>query len=192
MIGTNGPDTLVGTDNADFIDGGGGDDRIFGLGGSDELIGGEGADLIDGGAGADQMSGSAGDDIYVVDDAGDVVIEAAGGGSDFVYTSVSYTLSAEVENISVAGWRTTYAIDLTGNGLNNYLYGNDGANLLDGGAGADLMIGFAGNDTYLVDNAGDAVYEAASGGADIIYASVTYALSDAEEVEQISVAGWRT
>ncbi|MGZ8359753.1 MAG: M10 family metallopeptidase C-terminal domain-containing protein [Allosphingosinicella sp.] len=192
MIGTNGPDTLVGTDNADFIDGGGGDDRIFGLGGSDELIGGEGADLIDGGAGVDQMSGSAGDDIYVVDDAGDVVIEAAGGGSDFVYTSVSYTLSAEVENISVAGWRTTYAIDLTGNGLNNYLYGNDGANLLDGGAGADLMIGFAGNDTYLVDNAGDAVYEGAGGGGDIIYASVSYALSDAEEVEQISVAGWRT
>ena len=40
------------------------------------------------------------------------------------------------------------------------------ANTLNGGAGADAMAGGAGNDTYVVDNIGDIVIEAASAGTD--------------------------
>ena len=44
---------------------------------------------------------------------------------------------------------------------------NSAANRLDGGAGADIMTGGAGNDTYVVDNAGDVVTEAAAGGTGV-------------------------
>jgi len=78
------------------------------------------------------MLGGAGDDIYGVDAAGDVVTEQAGEGSDLVQSSVTYTLGANVENLTLTG---TGAINATGNALDNMLTGNSSANVLSGGAG---------------------------------------------------------
>ncbi len=139
------------------------------------LTGNTGSNLLDGGAGADTLAGGAGDDIYIVDDAGDAVIEAAGEGVDTVRASVSYGLSDNVENLVLTG---SADIDGIGNALDNVLQGNDAANRLDGGAGADWMAGAAGDDTYVVDDAGDQVIEAAGAGNDTVEASVTYTLSD--------------
>jgi len=104
----------------------------------DWLMGGE-QDWIEGipviAQGADRLEGGLGNDRYDVDDPGDVVIELAGEGTDTVQASVSYTLAANVENLTLTG---SASINGTGNDLANVLRGNAGNNLLAGGAGGDV------------------------------------------------------
>jgi Ca2+-binding RTX toxin-like protein len=154
------------------------------------LIGNDGINLLNGGVGADVMVGYNGNDTYYVDNAGDYVAEAAGKGYDAVYTTTSYALAAgqEVEWLSTAVNASTAALNLSGNEFAQYLVGNDGANVLNGLGGADVMIGLNGSDTYYVDNAGDAVIEAAGQGFDAVYTSVSYALSAGQEVEWLSTS----
>ena len=139
------------------------------------------------------MSGGAGNDTYVVDNAGDVVTEAAGDGTDTVQSSLSYTLGADVENLTLTGAAastapaTPLANILTGNGAANVLVGLAGNDTLDGGAGADNMLGGTGNDTYVVDNAGDIVVESANEGTDTVDATVRYRL--AANVENLTLTG---
>ena len=111
-------------------------------------------------------SGYDGDDTYIVDNAGDRVIEAADGGTDTVGTSVSFTLSAgqEIETLRTMSDTGLDAIRLGGNAFANTLIGNAGDNVLNGGAGADRLYGYAGDDSYIVDDASDRVFEAADGG----------------------------
>ena len=117
-----------------------------------------------------------GNDNYVVDSLGDQVFEAAGGGYDVIYSWISWTLAGdqEIEGLSTMSWEATDAINLTGNGLNNYLIGNAGANTLDGRSGADVMYGREGDDIDLADSAGDQVFEFADGGHDVIYSAASY------------------
>ncbi len=109
------------------------------------IITGNGADnVLDGGAGADSLFGGTGNDTYIVDNAGDVIGDTLG--IDLVRASVTWTLSAAFENLSLAG---TTSINGTGNASDNILTGNIADNILDGGAGADRLIGGAGNDTLI-------------------------------------------
>jgi hypothetical protein len=156
-----------------------------------EIYGNAGANRLDGGAGADYMAGLGGDDVYIVDQNGDEIGEAGGGGRDVVYARASYTLTAgaEVEVLSTIDHSATTAINLTGNALANEIYGNAGANVLDGGGGADFLIGLAGNDIYYVDSAGDTVVEGAAEGArDVVYTSADYVLGALANVEVLSAS----
>jgi len=137
----------------------------YGTDGAQTLIGNTAANYLDGGAGADRMEGGLGDDAYVVDDAGDVVVEAAGEGTDEVTTSISWTLA---DNIEIGRLSEDPGLDLTGNALANTLHGNDWDNRLDGGLGADNLYGYAGDDTYYTDTDSDRVYEAAGEGTDTV------------------------
>jgi Ca2+-binding RTX toxin-like protein len=204
---------LTGTGNvlANVITVTAGDNKLLGLGGNDTLIGAAGRDTLDGGAGADSMIGGGRDDIYIVDNVGDRVVEAANGGTDAIHASISLTLAANVENLLLLG---TEAISGTGNTLGNELTGNGAANRLDGAAGndnldgglgndtliggsgndtlngnagSDSMAGGIGNDTYLVESAGDVVSEASNQGVDTVLAVIDHVL--AANVENLTLSG---
>ncbi|WJD72393.1 peroxidase family protein [Pseudomonas asiatica] len=158
--------TLVGTNGADILIGSAGNDVISGLDGADQLFGGLGNDILNGGLGADAMNGGGGNDTFVVDNVGDTVIEALNGGVDMVQTSLaSYTLGANVENLTYTGVGNFIGF---GNTLDNIIIGGAGNDLLNGGAGADRMLGGLGNDTYLVDNVGDRLTEVTGAGTDTV------------------------
>jgi Ca2+-binding RTX toxin-like protein len=194
FVGTSGNDTIVGTDSADQIYGGGGNDVLHGGRGNDMIFGESGNNTLYGGDGDDTLSGGEGDDVFYVESSGDVVNSF--GGNDLIWTSVSYDLEVRpaewadgrehTERVGVVDRFSTYGINLTGNRLNNEIWGNDGANLLDGDAGADTMFGYAGNDTYVIESAGDVVVEYAGGGtSDLILTNMSYTLG--EHVERLAV-----
>jgi Ca2+-binding RTX toxin-like protein len=198
LSGLVGNDTLNGGLGSDVLNGGDGNDTLNGGDDDDSLNGGIGADTLNGGAGADTMLGGADNDIYVVNDAGDVVTEVAGAGTDRVDSELTYVLGANVENLTLTGGSAingsgnALANVINGNGANNQLFGggdNDtidggnGSDLIDGGSGDDTLsggtgddtdniIGGAGNDTINLLAAGGAndviIYNAAGFGADIL------------------------
>lgn len=182
--GNSADNVITGTNEANILSGLGGNDAIYGLGGDDQLRGGSGSDYLDGGTGIDVMRGGNGNDIYVIDNAADQAIEAAGQGTDEVRSSVSYQLSAAIENLTLTGSGT---IDATGNGQANILRGNDYNNVLDGRGGRDTMIGQSGNDIYIVDHALDVVEEYSNQGLDEVRASVSWTLG--RFVENLTLTG---
>jgi len=102
-----------------------------------------------------------------------------------VLSSVTYTLGGATENLNLTG---TDAINATGNIFANALNGNTNANVLNGGGGADTMNAGLGNDTYIVDNAGDVVFETSIlGGTDEVQSSVNFTLST--NIENLTLTG---
>ncbi len=127
--------------------------RGIGNGLENVVTGNSGDNLIDGGPRNDLMTGGLGNDIYLVRDAGDLVIEGAGGGIDSVRSFISYELSAEVENLYI---QTNVALNGRGNALNNTIVGNNVANVINGREGSDVLTGQGGADTFVFDRAASA------------------------------------
>ncbi|HYD18538.1 MAG TPA: calcium-binding protein [Patescibacteria group bacterium] len=142
------------------------------------LQGNDAVNTLDGRAGADIMSGGKNGDVYVVDNAADTANEVAGQGVDLVLSSVTYTLSAEIENLTLTG---SGNITGTGNVLDNTITGNASVNTLIGGIGDDV---------YVVQNGGDVILEVSGEGEEKINSSVSYNMgTNATEVENMVLTG---
>jgi Ca2+-binding RTX toxin-like protein len=156
----------LGTSTSNSLSGNAGNDSLYGFGGNDTLYGDDGDDLLDGGTGNDTMFGSVGNDTYYVDSTGDRVSENSNQGTDRVYSSISYTLGDNVENLTLQGT----AANGFGNQLNNAIIGNDANNRLDGGRGNDVLLGRGGNDVLdgnSLEAPDDTDYLTGGGGADL-------------------------
>lgn len=142
----------------------GANDTIYGYGGRDMLSGGGGNDYIDGGSGEDTLTGGSGSDTYVIDSPKDKIVENADQGIDLVLASVSFTLAANVENITLTGSK---AINGTGNSGSNAMTGNNAPNKLVGAGGNDTLNGGSGNDVLMGGAGRDKLYGGA--GADDLH-----------------------
>ena len=103
----------------------------------------------------DTLVGWTGDDTYVINNPNQKIVENPGGGIDSVEAWSSYTLPANVENLTLM----TGGLTGIGNELANRIVGSSGDDILQGGGGNDWIFGGAGNDTF--------VYLAASGNVTI-------------------------
>lgn len=159
--------TLTGTND---IDGWGNKlgNYITGNSGSNILRGDQGNDTLYGGGGVDSLYGGKDDDTYIVDNSTTLVKEMANEGIDTVLASVDYTLTNNVENLTLTG---TENLKGTGNTMDNIIIGNSGDNILEGKNGNDTLQGGKGSDTYIF-NRGD-------GEDTIIEAGSTYKYTDA-------------
>ena len=129
------------------------------------LYGSTGNNLLNGAGGADVMYGGAGNDTCFVDNGLDQVIEKPNEGTDVIFASTHFVLSANVETLVQQG---SGDLGGTGNALANSLFGNSGNNMLDGQGGADVLTGNAGNDTFVFiigQGNGDTVVDFAGNGA---------------------------
>ncbi len=140
------------------------------------------ADNLIGTTGADSLVGLGGNDTYTVNHSGDIVVEELNAGTDTVKATISYTLTANVENLTLLGTAITGTGNelnnsLTGNASNNVLNGGAGNDILNGGAGADTLIGGVGNDSYYIDNSLDVITENSNEGTDTVYSTINYNLT---------------
>ena len=140
-----GNEDLNGTGNSlnNYIEGNKGSNILSGGAGNDTLYGGE--------DGNDTLKGGTGNDTYLIDSNKSTVVENANEGTDTVISSIDYTLTANLENLTLVG---NSGIKGTGNSLNNIIIGNNQNNTFTGGKGNDTLKGGVGADTYIF-NKGD-------------------------------------
>ena len=110
------------------------DGNLVGTDKNDLIFGEKGNDTLDGGGNGntDVMIGGDGNDTYKVDDPNDKIVEKDGEGKELVESTATYTLPANVEDLTLMG---TENINGTGNELDNVIKGNTGINILNGGGG---------------------------------------------------------
>lgn len=172
-----------------------GNAKIDGTGNSADnvLTGNSAANILNGAVGNDTMDGGAGADTYIVDSQDDKVSETKQGPAsekDQVLTTVSFTLTDNIENLTFIGGDGTG----TGNALANLMKGNigndrlfglaandtleggAGNDTLDGGTGIDRMVGGSGDDHYFIDSVSDVIVEADSQGIDTVHSTINYVL----------------
>jgi Ca2+-binding RTX toxin-like protein len=162
LSAASGNDTIRGEAGRDTISGDGGADSLHGGNDADTLDGGEGSDRLDGGLGADSLIGGNGNDQYFVDSVSDKAIET----NADLETGGNDTVLSQVNytlgaNVEVLRLLSSTGLAGAGNALNNRIIGSNGADFIQGLGGRDTLIGNNGADTL----AGGAGNDTLTGGA---------------------------
>lgn len=127
------------------------------------------------------VRGEMGNDTLITDSAAVKLIEAVDQGiHDTVRSTVSYTLSENVEDLFLLGSRNTSA---TGTDLENIIHGNSGNNVISGLSGLDELYGHKGADMLTGGGDGDIFHFLTGDGRDTV--------TDFENgLDKIDVSGW--
>ncbi len=177
LLGGSGNDTLLGTGQAELVNGNDGDDQIYGRAGNDTLRGGTGNDTLIGGVGADVLDGGAGTD----------TVQFLGIVGQQIDLRLSQNSTGEAAGDVFIGIEV-----LIGGSANDTLLGNVSAELLDGGVGNDVIYGRAGDDTLRGGTGNDMFFGGA--GADVIFGgagidTLNYGAGGAITVDLVQPAG---
>ncbi|QAY77742.1 calcium-binding protein [Sphingosinicella sp. BN140058] len=141
-------------------------ENVIGTGSANQLLtGNAAANLIDGGLGADRMVGLGGNDIYLVDNLGDVVVEAVGDGVDEVRTALGSRTDFSQLYVLAANVETFTGTSTTGQGVRL-------------NAGDNVVRVLMGNDLLVLDNGGNDQVNA-GGGSDFLYMGAAFTNGDA-------------
>lgn len=176
---------LQGTDGANALTGGAGDDVIYGFGGNDTLKGGAGDDVLAGHSGNDLLQGGDGED-YLLGGSGNDTLDGGAGGDWAAYEDATAAVKVDLNNTNAQNtggggtdkltgiehvYGSAFNDVLIGNADNNMMVGDAGNDSLTGGKGDDTLWGSVGADTvdggdgddYLVGGAGDDVVRGGAG-----------------------------
>jgi serralysin len=159
-----GNNTIYGGDGNDTLYGGDGNDTLYAGAGNDTLYGDAGDDVLDSsGGGIDSLTGGIGNDVYGIYNSATTITENAGEGTDTIWSAITYTMAANVENMylvdSVNGTGNSSDNTIIGYGSgNNTIDGGDGNDTIDGGDGHDVLSGGADNDTISGGTGNDTLY----------------------------------
>jgi Ca2+-binding RTX toxin-like protein len=140
-------DKLSGGSGDNMFEGGGGNDVLDGLGGNDILNGGFGDDMILGGTGADRLTGGRGND----------TLDGGSGSADVVDYSLDAGWHGVSVNLTTGSAEDTWGdVDklvnvenVVGTEFDDWIFGSKSANVITGGAGNDTLTGGGGNDTFV-------------------------------------------
>ena len=152
-IGSTGNNVITGNDQANRLEGLGGNDTLTGNAGNDSLYGGDGADSIAGGDGDDFVSGGSGAD----------TLDGGAGIDTVTYDYWTGGMDIDLSQQRAGSEMVVGFENAIGSQGDNAITGDDGANRLDGLAGNDTLFGGAGDDT-LSGGDGDDVFRFAPGG----------------------------
>ncbi|MDZ8186185.1 MAG: calcium-binding protein [Nostoc sp. ChiSLP02] len=161
---------ITGTQYADTLRGGAGNDFLYGAAGNDSLNGGAGNDILKGGTGNDTLNGGSGYDVVNYEgNYTDYAISFLSNGDLQVIDKVTTNGNEGIDILSGVEFITAqdgnFAV-LTGGTGNDvltvvapnywaFLFGGDGADSLTGGTGYDNLTGGNGNDTLVGGNGND-------------------------------------
>ncbi|WP_300015065.1 calcium-binding protein [uncultured Roseobacter sp.] len=163
-----GDDDVIGTEDANVMWMGAGEDTVYGFDGNDSIKGHAGDDLLVAGEGADSVYGGDGDDRLYGEKGQDML--SGGDGHD--------TMNGGQNDDQLYGGEGNDR--MLGEGGNDVLEGGDGHDYIDGGLGINLVLAGNGNDTIVSGSNTDIIYtgdgedvvqfnRGTSGGTDIIY-----------------------
>jgi trimeric autotransporter adhesin len=156
--------------------------EIVGNAGNDTLQARLGNSTLVAGTGLSTLIGSSGTDVFIINNTADVVEETTNGRTNILFSSVTYTLPANVDVLNLTGSANLVATgnsdndSMTGNAGDDTLIAGSGNDTLAAGGGLDTFIAGAGNDVFIVNNAGDVIESASATGANAVVSSVSYVL----------------
>jgi Ca2+-binding RTX toxin-like protein len=206
VTGSNHNETIIGNEQANVLDGRGGNDTLKGGGGNDTLLGGSGDDTYDftGSTlfGNDRIEDSSGNDKIVLDNVPQTTsngisvlqISTFHVGNDLLITVPNGTITVtnhftteQVENIVVDGQSFVLANGTIGGNGGGILTGTSGDDTLNGNGGNDMLFGGDGNDT-LIGGTGDDQLNGGNGN-DLLFGGKGNDLLDGGKGNDVLVGG---